>query len=83
MENAYHLHAYPNPFSDNVLVEITTEQAGKLRLIDMLGRVVQEVAVFDGEQSLKLDGSSLIPGIYSCQLLINGKIVVHELMVKN
>ncbi len=62
---------WPNPSTGRVQVfvpGIETEQSVHLRVTDVSGRVVLEQNGTTSDGNLLLDGSSLTPGIYFCQV---------------
>ena len=78
------LHVYPNPFSTQTQLTYRAPQGTKLQLqlTDMLGRVVQTVALQSNEGTYTLEATQLGTGLYYCTLL-NGtdKLATEKLVV--
>jgi hypothetical protein len=69
--------AYPNPFISNITIEYTLPEEGRvtITMFDQYGRQIMEVE--DGFQSAgihqeRIDGSSLVPGIYQYSISFSG-----------
>ena len=60
---------YPNPFTDEITIDI--ERKGVFRLFDSLGRMVMEVEV---DKSASINTSDLSEGLYTYQLEVPGEI---------
>ncbi len=74
--NGFNLSVYPNPAASTATIQFELSQPANLSLVitDALGRAVysQEGLYSAGTQKVQLDGSSMAPGIYVCQLVSNG-----------
>ncbi|WP_165903868.1 T9SS type A sorting domain-containing protein [Hymenobacter gummosus] len=68
------LAVYPNPAQQQVAVRVA--RAGTVRLLDAVGRVVQQQAVRAGQNRLEL--AHLPAGLYACQLVQDGRVVAVE-----
>ncbi len=64
------LHIYPNPFSEATTIEFSNPQneAYRLRLTDVSGKIVKEVGMITGESYL-LKKDQLVPGMYIIELV--------------
>ena len=79
------LNVYPNPASTSVNVELTTTNATnvQLKVIDMLGRTVQNqnLGTVSGTLNHALDVSSLANGSYLILMNVDGRDVVKRMSV--
>jgi hypothetical protein len=80
---------YPNPFSKEIFLSISSENAEKIRveLLNLLGQVrfVENVSVMPGSQEIKLDNAELedLPaGIFILRLLKNNRLIDLRRVVK-
>lgn len=71
------LSAYPNPFNSQTAIHYSVPTSGaiKLQLYDVNGRLVN--TIYDGQKEVgshtaKLDGKSLVSGLYIVRLDMNG-----------
>ncbi len=67
----------PNPSRGNAELRFTLPRSGAVRVVmtDMTGRLVRELvdrSMTEGEQIVRIDGSSLPNGTYACTLFFNG-----------
>jgi len=73
---SFDLSIYPNPINSFTTVKFELEQPMNVSLVvrDALGRTVyvQNDMYGAGTQTISLDGSSMAPGIYTCQLVGGG-----------
>lgn len=73
------LAIYPNPAGSHIYVNFGTEltQKGKIRMVDLAGRVLHSEEIFPGYSIQKMDITDLSPGVYILQWeesgLIRGK----------
>ncbi|MBK6902566.1 MAG: alkaline phosphatase D family protein [Saprospirales bacterium] len=79
------LGVYPNPFSGQVTLHYSLRESGDMliRLLDANGRAVQDLMqekLPAGTYSLELDGKSLIPGLYLCEIRVDGKTMTIPLI---
>jgi len=70
---------YPNPVKDFVIVELRSEDAGSMQvsLINILGSEVKKWEssnLFQGEQKLRFDLSSIKSGVYILKINKQGQI---------
>lgn len=67
----------PNPFTDNVTVDITSEisEAGKVEVFDLLGRIVKTtpLSIAVGKNTVSLDTHTLQAGTYLLKVSIGDK----------
>ena len=85
--NESQLQAYPNPIIDQATVSFRPTQAGKaqVKIYNQLGVVV--ATLYDGQvegnrlYSVTLNGQPLAAGVYTCQLITNGKVTNQRLLV--
>jgi len=79
---------YPNPASDNTMVEFSLENQNRMNVevVDMNGRVVQEVyngALAAGTHSFPINTAELSSGIYLVRLMTDdGKYLTRKLVVE-
>lgn len=78
------LSLFPNPADRNLTVKYSGSGTGALQLTDLSGRVVQEETLQLNAQSqqLDLDIASLAAGIYSLQLISNGKTIEEKVVIQ-
>ncbi|MEM6698738.1 MAG: M36 family metallopeptidase, partial [Bacteroidota bacterium] len=76
------LRAYPNPTNSELNVQLNLSAEGNLRLIDMVGRTVFEVAVRDGRSSQTINVSDLPSGVYFLELRSEGAVQVEKIVVE-
>jgi hypothetical protein len=79
-------NAYPNPASSVVSFKYEMNdysQNGKIRIYDMLGKVVKEIGLNEKEGIVKMNVSELNEGIYFYTFFINDKTVSTKKMVIN
>jgi len=76
------IHVYPNPFEDNITVNLGAKQSGPIRitLIDGLGKVYYQVSKTQSitESTINVSGKGLKPGVYFLKLnssSTDGKVV--------
>jgi hypothetical protein len=83
-------NAYPNPFSDQIRVELIVNEPGtfSFETVDLFGRVVvlsNNVKLTSGYYGITLENgklNTLSPGIYILIIRHNGNIVHQEKMIK-
>lgn len=81
------LHVMPNPYVDNVNVKFESASYGKaeLRIINASGVVVNktEANVVNGDNTIQLQNlSSKAPGVYVIAMVIDGKLISNEKIIK-
>jgi hypothetical protein len=87
LSNESQLHAYPNPVTDQATVSFRPTQTGmaQVKVYNQLGVLV--ATLYDGQveasrlYSATLNGQPLAAGVYTCQLITNGKVVNKRLLV--
>jgi hypothetical protein len=77
---------YPNPFNPTTTIEffLPVRSDVRLVLVDLLGRVVKEMAVGNytaGKHEVKLDASNLASGIYFYKLVASDFVNVKKLVL--
>ena len=65
-----HLVVYPNPISGNIL-NIDTEEKGSFLIVDIMGKVLLNGAIFKGQNQIAVD--NLNAGIYFVK--VNNKTI--------
>ena len=76
-------NAFPNPFDDQLIVQLARQNATSLiQLIDLSGKVVGEWTVNPGLTNLTLQTSEFAPGSYLVQLSSQG-LSQNRLFIKN
>ena len=77
---------FPNPFKDQISVEVTSEKDAQCtaRLIDAFGQEVQvwHQPVRAGDQTLELSTGDLAHGVYFLHIWVDGQKIALEKMVK-
>jgi len=85
-QNKRFLICYPNPFSNNIDVDVDIPQninSAELRIYDVNGIIVKRITVSNrGKGCQNIDFSSLNGGVYSCVLLFDGMIKYNTKIVK-
>lgn len=76
--------AYPNPFKDQLTIEVRSEQAGMVSytLTDLLGNtlVIQKQTVPAGKHVHSMDTSELSPGYYFMAIEIGEERIVKRVL---
>ena len=71
------LKLYPNPASDRVTVNLTSNTIGDLsiRLVNMMGQTLSSstLTIFNGAINHSLDVSEIANGVYSVEVVLNGE----------
>jgi hypothetical protein len=86
----FHLYQnYPNPWSDQTTIRVTTPESflyrsAVLQVRDMIGRIVleEEVYIESDETLIPLKASQLSPGLFTYSLVSGGNITQTALMLK-
>ncbi|HEX8424812.1 glycosyl hydrolase [Hymenobacter sp.] len=81
------LEAYPNPFAERTTIRFRSVRTSKaqLQVFNPLGQLV--TTLYDGvaqeghDYSLELNGQKLAAGIYTCRLLLDGKVQTQRVVV--
>jgi hypothetical protein len=78
---------YPNPFTNSINIEYTTEAAETIHvsIYNVLGERVMDVMnkeTAGGKHTFPLDASGLTPGIYYCKLESGRKLAVSTYIIK-
>jgi hypothetical protein len=80
------LEVFPNPLQSSLNVRFNSQEAfqGRLRLMDMTGRIVLERAmdVSSGEQTWSLPMPALQPGMYYLSFQDHDRLLFYEKLVK-
>lgn len=78
----YNWTVYPNPFADNIYVNLESEVAYlELQVVDMNGRIVA-ASTYQNVSSFTTDLSNLAPGMYSLNLLFEEKVISRRVIRK-
>ena len=78
---------YPNPTSNKATIEFTIENDNSkvyLEIFNVLGKRVERIIdgkKLSGNQTIEIDSSNLINGIYLIKLSIDGKVESRELII--
>lgn len=75
------INCYPNPATNNVVVEGLTSQVNHLVLINLFGQIIKPTYTFDGDKC-NINVSTLITGTYFVYAVENGK-EMKTMFVKN
>lgn len=78
----------PNPFSGEILIDLTIPESGKVRLkvFDILGQEVASITdehYRSGRHRLKFSGDELPAGRYYLHLAASKKVVIKQVLKKN
>ncbi|MGV3631558.1 MAG: T9SS type A sorting domain-containing protein, partial [Bacteroidota bacterium] len=65
------LNVYPNPFSDNVTLNLAGTHSMNIQLFDIHGKLILENVYFEGENTVNL--SKLEDGVYFIRTMINNE----------
>ncbi|MDA1335832.1 MAG: T9SS type A sorting domain-containing protein, partial [Bacteroidetes bacterium] len=74
--------AYPNPFSDNLTLLLSSQDATELVISDMKGRLVVQKVIPANTPVFNLNTTELSPGTYIVQL-VNQGIAQGQVFVKH
>ncbi|NNC84303.1 MAG: T9SS type A sorting domain-containing protein [Flavobacteriales bacterium] len=77
---------YPNPVDNELTIRLTDKVSGvaQIRIMDMTGRLIEDsYTSLRGEHaSLRVNVSDLGTGLYSIEVLVNGKVYRDQFVVK-
>lgn len=78
----------PNPFSNQILIDMTVPESGivSLKVFDILGQQVATITEENyrsGSHRLKFSGDELPAGRYYLHLVANKKVVIKQVLKKN
>lgn len=59
------LQFFPNPVKNELNLQFQAKEAGQVRIVDALGKVVLEQEVTNGQEVLRLSTTAFEPGVYS------------------
>ena len=81
---AQEFKVYPTVFTDNILVNLTSEQTNsfQIKIIDITGKVVYENN-FNSNMPHEINLNSLNKGIYTLQTFKNSNNILNQKIVKN
>ena len=65
------LNVYPNPFNDNVVLNLTGTSSMNIQLFDIHGKLILENVYSEGENTINL--SNLQNGVYFIKTMINNE----------
>ncbi|HZK75321.1 MAG TPA: T9SS type A sorting domain-containing protein, partial [Candidatus Kapabacteria bacterium] len=73
------IQSYPNPFSQRATITFTAESQGyaDVRVVNLLGAPVVQLysgELSAGEHEFSWDASGFAPGIYECEVRMNGQV---------
>jgi hypothetical protein len=72
---------FPNPASDQIILNESLSLSKRVQLIDLQGRIVQETELGAGDNVLRL-APDLTPGMYCLRCISGERISVGQLMIK-
>jgi Secretion system C-terminal sorting domain len=78
---------YPNPFSTSTTVtfELSSPTTARIDVFDALGRIVSSplrgTFLGPGMQHIRVDGSTLSPGMYFYRLSLPGRTEMHQMVI--
>ena len=73
---------YPNPFTDNTVIEITSDKAGTLIITDVRGIEVMKRELSKGNHKIIVDNQLVLNGVYFYSYISNGEIISTQRMIK-
>ena len=73
---------YPNPATDEVFINLTEQANYDIRLIDVSGKVIQQLKTFHNQNFVELDVGELETGIYLIELKQANHITTKKLIVE-
>ncbi len=79
--NHWKWSVYPNPASDYVSIDMPKSTSGKLRLVDLNGRLFIEKD-FTNTQTLQMDIRPVPSGVYMMELYQNGEKSVRKIVIR-
>ncbi|MEL6616434.1 MAG: T9SS type A sorting domain-containing protein, partial [Bacteroidota bacterium] len=79
---ALSVQATPNPASGAVTWRIRNTRAGRLTVVDALGRTVATLPVAPGSESLTWDARGLAPGVYHARLVSDGRAATARVVLR-
>jgi GH18 family chitinase/predicted chitinase len=73
-DNSEYITIYPNPFGDSFIIDINRDYTeATIKIYDSNSRIVYNQR-FDSQNSIKLSGLNISPGIYVVEIIIDGKV---------
>jgi hypothetical protein len=73
-DNSEYITIYPNPFGDSFIIDINRDYTeATIKIYDSNSRIVYNQR-FDSQNSIKLSGLNISPGIYIVEIIIDGKV---------
>lgn len=85
-ENSESINIYPIPTSDKITIQVGIQNMGitRLNIFDMTGKEVfsKVITVLDSDNSLELDLSSLVSGVYHVQLKNETNVANKMILIK-
>lgn len=79
---ALSVRATPNPASGALTWRIRNAQAGRLTVVDALGREVATLPVSPRTESIPWDARGLAPGVYHARLFSEGRIATARIVLR-
>ena len=84
--NAF-VHVYPNPYIENLNLNFMSNKSGKadVRMINTKGQLIvnRQAEISNGYNNIQLsDLSSQVPGLYIIDVIVNGKVVNTQKVIK-
>jgi Secretion system C-terminal sorting domain len=81
------VQVYPNPYMEKLNVNFVSEESGKaeIRLVNAAGQVAssKENVITKGYNNFQMNNlNTVAPGIYTADLVINGKTVATQKLIK-
>jgi len=80
-ENTPDIQVFPNPFRDRLTLSLKNieQQQGTISMYDLSGRLLHTQA-FNNEETVELNTSKFIPGVYLLQVRVGGQVYVRKLV---
>ena len=82
------VQVYPNPYMDKIKMNFNCDKSSTavVRMINSKGQVIisQQTSIVQGKNDIQLtDLSSQLPGLYIIEVVINGKVLFTQKVMKN
>lgn len=87
LTSATGINVYPNPFSTETAINFTLKNDAEVSVVvtDLAGRVVSTVPATSmnaGEQTINIDGTSFVAGVYNYTLQIGNEVITKRIVKK-
>lgn len=76
------MRVFPNPTTGRINVGGTIESGALLRVVNLMGQVVMEQRIQDGETLVSLDLPEVTPGIYNVEMVGEKNVTTKKIVVR-